>query len=52
MGFIGTSFPKLESWLRTFSIELFAHILQPAWIDNPRAVVIKMSNYAKKGKSA
>ena len=30
--FIGSSFPKLESWLRSFSIELFADILQPAWI--------------------
>lgn len=33
MGFIGTSFPKLESWLREFSIELFAEIIQPAWVD-------------------
>lgn len=33
MGFIGTSFPKLESWLRTFSIELFADVLKPAWIE-------------------
>lgn len=33
MGIIGTSFPKLESWLRSFSIELFADVLKPAWID-------------------
>src|SRR5437660_11902005 len=33
MGFIGTSFPKLESWLRSFSIELFAEVLKPAWIE-------------------
>lgn len=32
MGFIGTSFPKLESWLRSFSVELFAEILKPTWI--------------------
>ena len=32
MDFIGTSFPKLESWLRDFSIELFANILRPPWI--------------------
>lgn len=34
MGFIGTSFPKLESWLREFSIELFTQIIQPAWVDD------------------
>ena len=34
MGIIGTSFPKLESWLRSFSIELFAEILKPAWIND------------------
>lgn len=33
MGFIGTSFPKLESWLRSFSIEVFADVLKPAWIE-------------------
>ena len=33
MGFIGNSFPKLESSLRSFSIELFAELLKPAWID-------------------
>jgi hypothetical protein len=33
MGFIGTSFPKLESSLRSFSVELFADILKPTWID-------------------
>lgn len=33
MGFIGNSFPKLESWLRSFSIELFADVLKPAWIE-------------------
>jgi len=33
MGFIGSSFPKLESSLRSFSIELFAEVLKPAWID-------------------
>jgi hypothetical protein len=33
VGFIGTSFPKLESWLRSFSIELFADVLKPAWIE-------------------
>lgn len=32
MGIIGTSFPKLESWLHSFSIELFADVLKPAWI--------------------
>ncbi len=34
MGFIGTSFPKLESSLRSFSVELFAELLKPAWIDD------------------
>lgn len=34
MGFIGTSFPKLESWLREFSIELFTQVLHPSWIDD------------------
>jgi hypothetical protein len=34
VGFIGTSFPKLESWLREFSIELFTQIIQPAWVDD------------------
>ena len=33
MEFIGGSFPKLESWLRSFSIELFADLLKPVWID-------------------
>ena len=33
MGFIGTFFPKLESSLRSFSIELFADLVKPAWID-------------------
>ncbi len=32
VGFIGTSFPKLESWLREFSIELFTQILEPRWV--------------------
>jgi len=34
VGFIGHSFPKLESWLRSYSIELFAELLKPAWIDD------------------
>jgi len=34
VGFIDTSFPKLESSLRSFSVELFAEILKPAWIDD------------------
>lgn len=34
MGFIDSSFPKLETWLRSFSIELFADILKPARIDD------------------
>lgn len=33
MGFIGTSFPKLESSLRSFSVEVFAELLKPVWID-------------------
>jgi len=32
--FIGTSFPKLESWLRSFSIELLADVLKPVWIED------------------
>ena len=34
MDFIGTSFPKLESWLRSFSIELLADVLKPVWIED------------------
>jgi len=32
VGIIGRSFPKLESWLSTYSIELFADLLKPAWV--------------------
>jgi hypothetical protein len=32
MSFIGRSIPKLESWFESFSIEVFASILKPEWI--------------------
>jgi hypothetical protein len=33
VSFIVQSLPKLESWLRSYSIEVFAEILKPAWVD-------------------
>lgn len=33
MGIIGKSFTRLEGWLRDFSIEVFASILRPEWIE-------------------
>lgn len=33
MGFIGRSIPKLESWFESFSIEVFASILKPEWVE-------------------
>jgi hypothetical protein len=33
MGFIGTCFQKLDGWIDGFSIEVFASIVKPAWID-------------------
>jgi len=33
MGFIGSSFQKLEGWLESFTIEVFASTLRKEWID-------------------
>lgn len=33
MGFIGRSIPKLEAWLESFSIEVFASVLKPEWVE-------------------
>lgn len=33
MGIIGSSFQKLEGWIGSFTIEVFAGILKPTWID-------------------
>ncbi len=33
MDFIGRSIPKLETWLESFSIEVFASVLKPEWIE-------------------
>jgi hypothetical protein len=32
MGFIGRSIPKLESWFDSFSVEVFASIIKPEWV--------------------
>ncbi len=32
MSFIGRSIPKLESWFESFSLEVFASILKPEWV--------------------
>ena len=37
MGFIGHSIPKLESWFESFSIEVFASILKPEWVQEALA---------------
>lgn len=34
MGIIGSAFRKLEGWIGSFSIEVFASILKPEWIDD------------------
>ena len=33
MGFIGSSFHKLEGWIESFAMEVFASVLKPEWID-------------------
>lgn len=33
MGYIGSSFQKLEGWMESFTIEVFASTLQKEWID-------------------
>jgi len=37
MHFIGSCFEKLEGWINSFAIEVFASVLQPAWIDDALA---------------
>jgi hypothetical protein len=33
MGSIGSSFHKLEGWIESFAMEVFASVLKPEWID-------------------
>lgn len=45
MGYIGSAFQKLEGWMGSFAIEVFASILKPEWIDE---VVRSMGRHTKR----
>lgn len=48
MGFIGSCFVKLEGWMESFSLEVFAGVLEPAWIDEALAQANRQSRRRRK----
>lgn len=48
MSSIGGSFEKLESWFESFSIEVFANVVKPEWIDQSLEAAGRQSKRRRK----